>query len=64
MIYIKTQIFLTSFDLGTVHEGYCLLQFEYLYKLSYLTSNNLVSSVNIGYYVVVQEYQHAFGRLK
>ena len=33
--------------------GTTCFQFDYLYKLPYLTSNNLVSSVTIGYYVVV-----------
>ena len=47
---VKTQIFPTSFDLAVFHEGYCF-QFDYLYKL-YLTSNDLVSNVTIGCYVV------------
>ena len=31
--------FTTTFDLAAVHEEY-YFQFDYLYKLSYLTSNN------------------------
>ena len=57
-VHIYTQVVPTSFGVEAAHEGY-YFRFDYLYKLSYLTSN-LAGNVTIGYYIVVQEYQHAY----
>ena len=46
-----------TFNLAAIHKGY----YFPLVKVLYLTSNDYRGNVTIGYYVVVQEYQHAFG---